>query len=177
VSAANGGRFAAAALASLSLAVCGTFVAGRVAGYKYLTVLSGSMAPQMQVGDLVIDENVKATDVRAGQVITFLDPEGGQRLITHRVRSVARAGDNIAVVTKGDHNNATESWQMPADGTVGRVVARIPYAGRAIGAMSGRVGRMLLMFAILAWAAYEGRDWLRPRGVRVADPEPDLVSA
>ena len=177
MSVANGGRFAGAALASLSLAVCGTFVAGRVADYKYLTVLSGSMAPQMQVGDLVIDKNVKATAVRAGQVITFVDPDGGQRLITHRVRSVARVGDNIAVVTKGDHNNAVESWQMPANGTVGRVVARIPYAGRAIGAMSGRFGRMLLMFGILAWAAYEGRDWLRPRRVRVPEPDPDLVTA
>ncbi len=174
MSAANGKRFAVAAVATLSLGVSGALVAGRVNDYKYLTVLSGSMVPQMQVGDLVIDESVKATEVRAGQVITFRDPEGGRRLITHRVRSVTPAGEFIDIVTKGDNNNAVESWQMPADGEVGRVVARVPKLGRVLGMANGKTGRLLLMLAILGWAAYEAMDWRGPRRRR---PAPVPVTA
>jgi signal peptidase len=172
MSAANGKRFVVAAVATVSVGMSGAFVAGRVNDYKYLTVLSGSMVPQLKVGDLVIDENVKVADVRAGEVITFRDPEGGHRLITHRVRSVTPSGDVMEVVTKGDNNNAVESWRMPAKGSVGRVVARVPKVGRLIGAANGRTGRMLLMLAILGWAAYEAMYWRGPRRKPAAAPVP-----
>jgi signal peptidase I len=147
--------FALTAIAAFALALGVTFVAARVMGYRWLTVLSGSMAPQMQVGDLIVDEPARARDVRAGEIVTFRDPEGGRRLITHRVRSVVDSGGEIEFVTKGDKNNATETWRIPADGELGRVVASVPLAGRLVGGLSGRTGRLGLLVAIVCWAAYE----------------------
>jgi len=147
--------FALAAVAAFALALGVSFVAARLMGYRWLTVLSGSMAPQMHTGDLIVDAPARARDVRAGEIVTFRDPEGGNRLITHRVRSVVDNGGEIEFVTKGDKNNAVETWRIPADGELGRVVASVPLAGRLVGGLSGRSGRLGLLVAIVCWAAYE----------------------
>jgi signal peptidase I len=176
--------FALAAVSAFALALGGVLVVARLQGYSWLTVLSGSMTPQLGVGDLIVDKPTRAGDVRAGQIVTFADPDagsrpGGQRLITHRVRSAVENDGVIEFVTKGDRNNAVEKWRLPADGTVGRVVARVPYAGRVVGGLSGRFGRLGLLTAILCWAAYEF--WWRRDPDRLPDPtvpdEPEEVGA
>jgi signal peptidase I len=153
-----GTTFALAAVTSFAMAVAVSYVAARAQGYRLLSVLSGSMTPHLRVGDLIVDEPARARDLRAGQVVTFRDPDGGTRLITHRVRSAVENDGRIEVVTKGDRNNAVEKWQLPADGQVGRVVARVPFAGRLVAGLSGRAGRLGLLIVILCWAAYEVRD-------------------
>jgi len=62
-------------------------------------------------------------------VITFADPSGAKKLITHRVKSVSLVGRQARFVTQGDANTGTESWTIAADGKVGMVEHRIPKVG------------------------------------------------
>lgn len=173
--------FALTALTTFGVAVAVAFGVGLLGGYRWLTVLSGSMAPQMKVGDLIVGAPLRASELRAGHVVTFRDSDDGSRLITHRVRSVERTGDVIEVVTKGDRNNAVETWRTDADGKVGLVVARIPMAGRLVSGLSSRAGRLGVLTLILCWAAYETfgqplriRRRVGPRRVPPVPPVPPL---
>src|SRR5436190_22197314 len=94
-------------------------------GMRSFTVMSGSMEPALHVGDVVIDKNIRPLDARPGDVVTFSDPSGRKRLITHRIRSLHVHGDTVQVVTKGDANDTVERWTVPAGGRIGRVELRV----------------------------------------------------
>jgi signal peptidase len=114
-------------------------------GFKSFTVLSGSMAPALEVGDVIVDQPVSARNLLPGDVITYPDPETPGRLITHRAQSIRIDGGVADIVTKGDANSSVEHWRIPADDEVGRVVYRLPYLGYAMVWSRTPLGRMLLL--------------------------------
>ena len=57
-----------------------------VGGYLPLIVLTDSMYPEIESGDLIICHTIDAEDVKEGDVIAFFDPAGnGTSIVTHRV--------------------------------------------------------------------------------------------
>lgn len=114
-------------------------------GMRSFTVMSGSMEPGIHVGDVVIDRKIRAGDARPGDVVTFSDPTGRKRLITHRVRSLHVQGDTVQVVTKGDANNAVERWTVPANGRIGRVELRVWKIGYPLVFAYSRFGLIALV--------------------------------
>jgi signal peptidase I len=120
---------ATSVLLGVGLGIFGVIVAPALFGGRSLTVLSGSMDPALKVGDIVIDSQVSPPEVRVGDIITFSDPEGTDKLITHRVRRLRITDGTAHVVTKGDNTNAVERWEMPAGGSLGRVEYRVPLLG------------------------------------------------
>ena len=81
-------------------------------GMRSFTVMSGSMRPALGVGDVVVTRPIAATDARVGDVITFSDPGRHRKLTTHRVKSLNVAGERVHITTKGDANDAAESWTV-----------------------------------------------------------------
>lgn len=116
-----------------------------VTGGRSFTVMSGSMHPTIDTGDVVVDGGIAARDARVGDIVTFPDPAGGDRLLTHRVRSIAPGPrGTLAFTTQGDANNAPERWTMARDGHLGHVLVRIPAAGRALALTRTREGHLVL---------------------------------
>ena len=113
----------------IAIGIFGVVVAPSLVGGRSLTVMSGSMEPALGVGDVVINSRVSPAEVRVGDIVTFNDPEGTGKLITHRVRQVRIVDDTAKVVTKGDNTNAVERWDMPARGSLGRVEYHVPLLG------------------------------------------------
>jgi signal peptidase len=87
-----------------------------VLGMRSFTVLSGSMEPTIHTGDITVDEQISPLDARPGDVVTFRDPRGQSRLITHRLRSIHVEGGTARMVSKGDANDTTENWTVPTGG-------------------------------------------------------------
>jgi signal peptidase len=114
-------------------------------GLKPYTVLSGSMEPTVDTGDIVVTSPIDASEAGVGDIVTFKDPEGSGDLITHRVRAVRREGDQLNFVTRGDANNNAERWSIPADGSIGTLDYRIPKLGYALAATGGGPGRIALI--------------------------------
>lgn len=126
--------------------VLGTFVvAPGFLGLSSFAILSGSMEPTLHVGDLVIDRRVEARDVRPGDIVTFRDPDGGSRLLTHRIVRYRVHGDRAFIVTRGDANSGIESWTIPLGGTVGRVEFDVPKLGHVTTRIADRFGRVALV--------------------------------
>jgi len=145
-------------------------------GFRSATVMSGSMTPTLEMGDIAIERPIAPGEARVGDVITFSDPEDSDRLVTHRVRSMSVKGDEYTFETKGDANNTGETWHIVADGTIGRVSLAIPKVGFLLGSQRGPWVRIsFVLIPALVWAAYELVNIWRPgRRRAVGGPEPGI---
>jgi signal peptidase len=144
-------------------------VAPQLGGFRSFTVRSGSMTPAIETGDVVVTKSISPLAARAGDVVTFVDPEGTGKLFSHRVQSVRAAGGEVAFVTRGDANTSTERWRVPADGSIGRVAYRIPKIGYALSWIDSGPARLALIAIpalLLLWAAM----------VRIWRPAPEAES-
>jgi signal peptidase len=141
---------AAIALATLVVVV------PRVTGSVPLTVLTGSMRPALQPGDLIVSRRVNPNDLRIGQVVTFQPVSGDPTLITHRIVNLTRnlSGETISLVTRGDANGMDDAPLVPEQ-VMGRLFYRIP----RVGYLTNNTGSalqlgMLTGIALIAYAVY-----------------------
>jgi signal peptidase len=102
-----------------------------VIGYFPLVVLSDSMYPTFESGDLVIYHKVSAQDVSEGDIIVFYDPADASRqtLVTHRVVEIVTENGENKYRTKGDANNTEDQNLVTTDDIVGLYRNRISGAG------------------------------------------------
>lgn len=137
--------FARSAAAGMIVALVLAAAVPVVFGGRTFTVMSGSMEPNVGTGDLVLTLPIRPGEAASGDVITFQAPGGDGRLLTHRVASSMREGGDYRFVTKGDANTGVERWAVPADGRIGRVVARVPKAGYALALTRSPAARLALI--------------------------------
>ena len=97
----------------------------------FLVVLSGSMQPSINAGDVVVTISEKPYNIEIDDVITFKDAgsENADRLVTHRVVDIKREGDQIYFQTKGDANENPDSELVSSSRLYGCVVFTIPFVG------------------------------------------------
>ena len=137
-----------------------------IGGTFPMIVLTDSMSPEIQSGDLIICHTVDAASVQAGDIISFYDPEGnGQSVVTHRVVEVFTAADGTPQwTTKGDANNANDQAIVPASKLVGAYQARIPGLGNVAMFMQTTQGLivcvvlpiiLLIVYDVLRRRSYE----------------------
>lgn len=87
-----------------------------VGGYLPLIVLTDSMYPIIESGDLIICHTGEPEEIAVGDVIAFFDPAGnGSSIVTHRVMEVTELNGQIAWRTKGDNNNTEDRLLVTAD--------------------------------------------------------------
>ena len=100
-------------------------------------MLTGSMSPGINPGDVVVSVPKPADQVAVGDVISYHIPVQDHRVETHRVINVTHDADGrLAVVTKGDANNGADPWVATLDGdTVWQTKAVVPHVGSWIRAL------------------------------------------
>ena len=72
-----------------------------IKGYTILEVVSGSMEPTINIGDLIVI-NVNDNNYKQGDIVTFRDIEGS--FVTHRIINI----DDEVMTTKGDNNDTID---------------------------------------------------------------------
>lgn len=119
-----------------------------VFGIKPAIVLSGSMEPAIQTGDLIFLHKTDPARLQAGDVICYLD--SGQA-ITHRIVGVQEGEDGlIRYVTQGDGNNTPDRQAVSADQVQGIWRGgKIPGLGNGILFMQTTTGMFLFMICPL----------------------------
>lgn len=132
-------------------------------GKKFpMIVLTDSMYPVIQSGDLIICNKVDTADIKTGDVISFFDPAGnGTSVVTHRVTGITEEDGVLAYITKGDANNAEDQAAVKAEKVVGTYSFRIPKAGRVAMFMQTTAG--LIVCVICPLVLLVGYDMLRRR--------------
>ncbi|MCZ2404830.1 signal peptidase I [Paenarthrobacter sp. Z7-10] len=120
----------------------------RVMGYQTTTMLTGSMSPGINPGDVVVAAPAAVGDLKVGDIITYQIPVEDHRVETHRIIEViANLDGSTAVRTKGDSNNGSDPWTATLQGqTVFRHVGTIPYLGTVIRTLREPALRTALMY-------------------------------
>ena len=133
-----------------------------VGGYLPLIVLTDSMYPQIQSGDMIICHTDEPQNIQVGDVIAFFDPAGnGTSVVTHKVIELTEVDGEVAWVTQGIANNAADFLPVPAKNLVGVYESRIPGLGNVVMFMQSTTG--LIVCVVLPILLLIGWDILRRR--------------
>jgi len=97
-----------------------------VLGWSTHALISGSMSPQVRVGDVVVSAPVDTDTLEVGNVIVFEDPAHEGRVVSHRIKEITEDG---SFVTKGDANTSTDLMPVPAENVLGAARLRVPWIG------------------------------------------------
>ncbi|MDO8616075.1 MAG: signal peptidase I [Dehalococcoidia bacterium] len=118
----------------------------RLVGWQSAVVLSGSMEPALNVGDIAFVELTSNPGaVRPGDIITFRSPDDHSRRVSHRVVEVVNDGNGLSFRTKGDSNELPDQQLIPAENLVGKVRFHLPYLGYVGDWLRGRDGFLLFV--------------------------------
>lgn len=109
-------------------------------GYGASVILSGSMEPELSVGDLIIVG--ESESYLEGDVVVFQDKTS---LIVHRIVEIE--GDSI--ITQGDANNGRDE-PITADAIKGKVLFHIDGAGNVVDFLRTPVGTLIIIALAIA---------------------------
>ena len=159
-------EFTKTAILLVIVAICvgGFWLALRAAlrtEFPLHAVVSESMVPTLQVGDLLVVQGVvNASRINAasetGDVIVFRKPTDPSEFIVHRTVDKIYRGESWFFKTKGDNNLGSDPWEVPENYVIGRVVGRVPLLGYLkiyLGSPWG-IALFIILILILLFADY-----------------------
>jgi signal peptidase len=99
----------------------------------FYVVSSGSMIPVLNVGDiLIVKDGNTFSSLKVGDIIVFNRPQGGDRVIVHRIIEISdRFGEKV-IVTKGDANDGIipgTDFPITEKDYIGSVAYTVPKVG------------------------------------------------
>ena len=107
--------------------LCAVFLVGtRLLGYQFFTVLSGSMSPKYEAGDLLLVKECSPEDIKVGDPITFILSKNND-YATHRVIDID--AENSHFYTMGDANDGPDAAPVHFKNLVGKPELCIPLLG------------------------------------------------
>jgi signal peptidase len=95
-------------------------------GYRDTVTSSGSMQPNIGIGDVVVARPIDAHTDLVGRVVTAENPAKPGTLLTHRI---VRDNHDGTYTTKGDANPDADSTPMPRAAIKGRAFLLVPWVG------------------------------------------------
>jgi signal peptidase I len=134
------------------------FCALAIAGYQVKTgqwhatpVLSGSMRPGLQPGDVVVTQRVPISALRVRDVVVFYPPNQTSHQTVHRIVKLTVKGTTTSITTWGDANLVADAAVSSLKGnTAYRMVRVVPLVGYpAIWLQNGSRGMMAIALGII----------------------------
>ncbi len=126
------------------VAMAGCVIAARAIGWQAAVVVSGSMRPVVQVGDVVLAD--PRGKVAPGRIVLVRRPGFAGQLLTHRVVRVLGNGE---LVTRGDGNAVNDPVPVPRQDVLGLVRLVVPQIGRPLTLRRDPSGRALVGIGLL----------------------------
>ena len=117
----------------------------RILGFRVFNIVSGSMAPQYNVGDLIYVQKVDPATVKPGDVITFLLNED-LVVATHRVVRIDAEKQHI--YTKGDANDTEDANPVHFNNVIGVPTFKIPKLGHVSDFIQNPPGMYIAIAAV-----------------------------
>ncbi len=148
-------------------------VAPRLLGLTPLVVVSASMSPALEMGDMAFMRRTDAELLSPGNVIAYDTPTG---LSTHRIVGIEGSETGLTFRTKGDRNLTSDPLPVGTDSVVGRLVMRVPVLGSVAVFVRSLPGIILLIVVpLVVYAAMFALDRAgakRPAFMREAQHHP-----
>ena len=98
-----------------------------ILGKKAFVIISGSMIPQINVGDIVIVNDT--IDVHNGDIIAF---RRKSNVIVHRIVKEMFVNEKVMYQTKGDNNDVEDLELVDVSSIEGLMIGKIPFIGKIL---------------------------------------------
>lgn len=94
-----------------------------IGGIKVFTVISGSMKPEYNVGDMLISKDVNPSTLKVGDSVVYRGEKGDMAglTVTHKIISVREEGGTYYFVTKGNAN-LIEDPEISSNQILGKII-------------------------------------------------------
>lgn len=118
------------------------FSVGLFGTLRIFTNVSDSMLPTINRGSLSIIEKQPSTSYGVGDIVTYYaNVNNRTEIITHRIYKI---GGNV-YITKGDNNEAIDTYVVLPRLIIGEVVGNIPYLGYWVSFLKSGLGNILFI--------------------------------
>lgn len=145
---------------------------GLVGTDEAFIVLTGSMRPAIDPGDVVFVAQTPIEEVEVGDVVNFHPHATAQQTYTHRVVDITHDQRGTILTTKGDANEDPDPMQVNDEMLVGTVEHRVPAMGKLIVFAQGPITLITLVGLSVLTIGHELRHILRPEDEPQATPDP-----
>ncbi len=120
------------------------------AGIGVSPILTGSMRPYVQPGDVLVTKSTKASEVKVGDVVALVSQETGI-FYAHRVIDIRDINGTLRMVTKGDANAAADlsPYMASPNAIVPRNIGRVIWLGYPLVYLTSIQGRQASLSLIV----------------------------
>ena len=134
----------------------------------FVAVVSGSMSPSLEVGDLLIIQGASPENIQKDDIIVFTPPpEYGSAHTIHRVTRIRQLGNGTLLFkTKGDANDSEDPYWIPDFRVHGRPIYRIPYIGYII--LDPTIPIVIIVITIIIILAWPEKSKIRRRRSKIS---------
>lgn len=123
-------------------------------GIKTYTIISGSMDPEIKIGDIVIVKEIEKEDLKIGDVISYRQ---GQSVVTHRIVDIQETEKGCIYKTKGDSNNVEDKTEVIFGLIEGKVIGQIPVLGKISTLLQGKVAIIIIALMVYIYFSHSSK--------------------
>ena len=118
-------------------------------GYSFSVVVTGSMEPDIRVGEFLVVRETNMDRVEVGDDILFISQSGPVQgeAVVHRVIEKGTDAEGIYFRTQGINNSLADSDRVRAENYIGKAVWHSEFFGKIFGFLSNI--EVLMMIAVL----------------------------
>lgn len=122
-------------------------------GIKTYVIISGSMQPELDIGDIVVVKKVEKKQLNKGDIISFRQ---GQNVITHRIYDITLEENELKIQTKGDNNNTKDEGIITYNDIEGKVIKKVSKLGNIVITLKGKKIILIIILIIYVYLIYDG---------------------
>lgn len=129
-----------------------------VFGYQIFRVSSGSMEPELMIGDVIVVKEADVQDIQKGDIVTYKGEEGEFRdkFITHKMIEDPQLVDGEYVFhTQGIYEGAVPDPEWNEDQLLGEYVCTVPYIDAVYNFFLEPYGLITFVLIIIVLFGYE----------------------
>lgn len=93
---------------------------------KPIAIATGSMEPELYVGDVAVIQKCNPNDVEEGDIIEY---QMNGYTVIHRVIKKTQQNGQFSFITKGDNNNTEDSEPVTEEQLIGKVIFKVRFLG------------------------------------------------
>lgn len=129
-----------------------------VFGYQVFRVSSGSMEPELMIGDVILIKEAEPQDIQKGDIVTYKGEEGdlNDKFITHKMIEDPQLVDGRYVFhTHGIYEGAVPDPDWYEDQLLGEFVCKIPFIDSVYSFFLKPYGLITFVLIIIVLFGYE----------------------
>lgn len=148
-----------------------------IGSYRMFTVVTGSMEPVYNVGDVVISKEVEPSTINKGDDVVYLGEKNDfkDKIVTHRVIKIENKDGEYYFTTKGVANDYSDPV-ISSDQIYGKVVYKPVVLSFLSGILNTKLGFYLLIFVPVAFLIFlEILDYIKRKEGELDEGEKEEV--